>query len=330
MTRIHLALITSLSLPIIACDSAPDESSGKAGAGENPVAGPDGDRGEDDEVDTDDAGETGEMDDEGETGETGEDPATPNPAPVDGPEVFDEPCDFEGEVRSCADRDDGAEQFCAEFAGETMWGPCVEVPECYPLEDVCSICDLEAGVPRYGGEADCGSDTPLVLSFDGREPRFDAATTDSFDLAADGSCMNTDWPTADTPWLALDRDGNGLIDGGHELFGSGTSLASGVRADQGFQALAELDTNGDGKVSAADERFGDLLLWSDHDGDRRSSLTELEALASRGVTSLAVEHELRARCDARGNCGVERAAFEFASDTGAAIGEIVDVHMMCW
>ncbi len=47
------------------------------------------------------------------------------------------------------------------------------------------------------------------------------------------------------------------------------------------------------------------------------------------MRELAVEHEIRARCDARGNCGVERAAFEFTSGTAMAVGQLVDVHLMC-
>ena len=60
---------------------------------------------------------------------------------------------------------------------------------------------------------DCN--TPLVLSFDGAPVEYLTDDGHAFDLSATTSQV-TDWPTARTPWLALDRDGNGSIDDGSE------------------------------------------------------------------------------------------------------------------
>jgi hypothetical protein len=167
--------------------------------------------------------------------------------------------------------------------------------------------------------------TPLVLSFDGAPVTF-AAGSEAFDLAATMSVI-TDWPAAATPWLALDRDGNGAIDDGAELFGSATVLKSGQRAANGFAALAELDSNGDGKITPEDAGWSSLRLWSDADGDRRSTPGELAPLAARRILSIDLRYTSERRCDARGNCEVERAAFRWADEAGVHTGAIVDVHL---
>src|SRR5690606_3259449 len=90
--------------------------------------------------------------------------------------------------------------------------------------------------------------TPLRPALDGRDPASSAprAAAAAFDIGGRGVCTSSDWPAADTPWLARDLDRNGTIDGGHELFGSGTRMGSGRHARHGFEALAELDADGDG------------------------------------------------------------------------------------
>ena len=169
--------------------------------------------------------------------------------------------------------------------------------------------------------------TPLVLSFDGAQVEFTADAQRSFDLDGTRS-QATDWPTARTPWLALDRDGNGRIDDGSELFGSMTVLSSGQRASNGFQALKELDTNGDGQITAADAGFSKLVLWSDRDGDRRSSAGELMKAADAGLVSIDLEYSTGLRCDARNNCEVERASFRFRDANGVErTGLVLDVHL---
>ncbi len=169
--------------------------------------------------------------------------------------------------------------------------------------------------------------TPLVLSFDGAEPQYQSGGHAAFDLTGDGVCHASDWPTARTPWLALDRDGDGRITSGLELFGSAVTLQSGARAQHGFQVLAELDDNGDGRIDAQDAAFSKLVLWTD-DGDRLSTPGELSPLAARGVVAIELSFWRDARCDARGNCGIERAAFTFEDGSGVKrTGTVIDVHL---
>jgi hypothetical protein len=159
----------------------------------------------------------------------------------------------------------------------------------------------------------CGDNTPLVIAF----------ANQPVEYVADGSY---DWPTASTPWLVLDRDDNGTIDGEHELFGSSTVMADGYRAANGFIALAELDDNHDGKIDAADPAFAKLQLWADVDRDRHGTAGELTS-ASTSVVSISLENHVDLRCDTRGNCEGERATIEWRDSDGMHKGAVVDVYL---
>jgi hypothetical protein len=175
-------------------------------------------------------------------------------------------------------------------------------------------------------QASSSESTPLVLVFDGAAVTF-SASVGAFDLASTMSVV-TDWPTARTPWLARDRDGNGSIDDGSELFGSATKLATGARAKNGFEALAELDSNGDGLITSEDAAWPSLRLWADADGDRVSTAAELSPLAGRRVLAIDLRYTSARHCDDRDNCEVERASFTWADESGAVhTGAVVDVHL---
>ena len=202
---------------------------------------------------------------------------------------------------------------------------------------VCFICDVQfgtwvswctvsGGVPHSDMEEDCA--TPLVLSFDGRAVEYTSAHAE-FAMSEGDGCGARDWPTSATPWLAIDLDRNGNIDGGHELFGTGSRLAG--RVDNGFAALAALDSNNDGIITPADDRFAEIVVWSDNNADRRSTHWELQPLTSHGVVAIDLGYQFDAsRCDARGNCEGERASFVFETADGArSSGEIVDVRLSC-
>lgn len=224
----------------------------------------------------------------------------------------------------------GGTQFCSmDYEDFTyFWGECVAEPNCTNFNDEsCVRCYLdELGVPQVSDECGGEESTPLVLSFDGAAIEYGSGGR-SFELAG---CEATDWPTARTPWLALDRDRSGAIDGGHELFGSSSRLRGGSLADNGFAALAELDQDRDGRITPADPAFADLVLWADGDADRRSSGLELQSLATLGLESIELGYASERRCDARANCEVERASFTWRDGLGRAqVGEVVDVHLAC-
>jgi hypothetical protein len=169
--------------------------------------------------------------------------------------------------------------------------------------------------------------TPLVVAFDGRPIEFTAASASARFAFVPGEPASTDWPTAATPWIARDLDGDGAITSGAELFGSSTILAGGTAARHGFAALAALDANSDGVLDARDPAFAELVLWSDRDGDHRSTPDELRPL-SRTVTSISLAYTLDPRCNARGACQGERGTLRWRDATGAEHqGTVVDIYL---
>ena len=105
--------------------------------------------------------------------------------------------------------------------------------------------------------------SPIIVDLDDNGIKFAAPSEGMlFDIFANGRLVRISWPSSERAyWLALDRNGNGAIDSGAELFGNATKLANGKKAAQGYLALAELDANADGVIDANDPAFSRLLLW---------------------------------------------------------------------
>ena len=131
-----------------------------------------------------------------------------------------------------------------------------------------------------------------------------------FDHDGDGVKTGTGWVKADDGFLAYDRNGNGSIDSGKELFGDATTLYTGGNAADGFAALAQEDTNHDGLVNAADTHFANLRIWRDLNqdapqeillGDGISQSGELFTLASQNIAALRVAKTVHSQILANGN-----------------------------
>ena len=91
----------------------------------------------------------------------------------------------------------------------------------------------------------------------------------------------------------LDRNGNGEIDDGTELFGDSTPLldADGNetgKAEDGFAALANQDSNGDGLVNNLDANWHDLRVWQDANSDGISQADELKTLEALDIAGIRV------------------------------------------
>ena len=143
-----------------------------------------------------------------------------------------------------------------------------------------------------------------------------------FDHNKDGIRTATGWVKPDDGLLVLDRNGDGIINNGGELFGDSTLLADGSRAAHGYAALAELDSNGDGKVDAADEKFADLRVWRDLNSDGISTASELFTLEELGIASLDTAYKNTHTGLAGGNTLVQQGSFTKADGSSGQMGDV--------
>ena len=145
--------------------------------------------------------------------------------------------------------------------------------------------------------------TPIVIDLDGNgiQTISRADATAGFDLFGNGGAVKSGWISAGDAFLAVDKNGNGRIDGIGELFG-------GTAKGAGFASLAGYDSNGDGLASDADTAFGQLMVWRDANGNHATDAGELLTLAEAGITSLSVGYNELPFLDRQGNLHLERSS----------------------
>jgi hypothetical protein len=151
----------------------------------------------------------------------------------------------------------------------------------------------------------CNYPSPILISFDRGAASQMTSVEDgvAFDLDADGALDRIGWtaPQTDVGFLALDRNGNGRIDDGSELFGNHTPLRSGAMASNGFEALRELDGDSDGAITISDSAYGQLRLWIDSNHNGVSEPAELLTLGEKALTTIYTSYRRIARRDRYGN-----------------------------
>ncbi|MGH9815221.1 MAG: hypothetical protein ACRD6I_03995 [Candidatus Acidiferrales bacterium] len=183
-----------------------------------------------------------------------------------------------------------------------------------PPEDPCGAectcgadCNADTGecMLPVAGDDPC---TPIIIAV-GSNSSYHLTSPDdgvSFDMNGDGIRERMSWTQAGDPiaFLVLDRNGNGNIDDGTELFGNHSVVPSGQPVTNGFEALAWYDQNGgnsDGIMDARDPVWPSLRLWIDWNHDAVTQDGEFYPLEQWQLGSISLQFQTIGRKDGHGN-----------------------------
>ena len=118
---------------------------------------------------------------------------------------------------------------------------------------------------------------PLVLNFSGNAAQLTSQRF-KFDLNTDGTAEDINFVGGGSGFLALDRNGDGKINNGSELFGT--------RSGDGFAELAPLDTDHNGWIDESDAAYDQLSVWTKDNGGK----DQLATLRQANVGALSLAH----------------------------------------
>ncbi|MBV1910398.1 MAG: hypothetical protein KUG78_13935 [Kangiellaceae bacterium] len=120
---------------------------------------------------------------------------------------------------------------------------------------------------------------PLIIDLDFSGFKFESIISDiQFDLDGDGELEFISNLSGEDAFLAIDKNNNGVIDNGTELFGDQEG------AKDGFAALKLLDSNSDHQINAEDQLFHQILLLKFNEYGMQNTRT----LSEQGITTLSL------------------------------------------
>ncbi|MCG8157337.1 hypothetical protein JMY81_21350 [Brenneria goodwinii] len=164
--------------------------------------------------------------------------------------------------------------------------------------------------------------SPIVIDLDGDGIETLKTGAAYFDFNSDALSELTGWVSPDDGLLALDRNGDGRISNGGELFGNHSILSNGETADNGFLALAEYDDNGDKAIDAQDAAYATLQIWRDLNGNGISDKGELQSLADAGVAAISTDYNNSSRVDAHGHQHRQTASVTLSDGTTSSAADV--------
>lgn len=182
----------------------------------------------------------------------------------------------------------------------------------------------ELGSQQYGAAKQAAqARDPLVIDLG--TPGIELTSVENgvyFDLDKNGFAEKTAWIGREDGFLALDRNGNGFIDDGGELFGDQVIMSNGKTSSSGFEALKDLDTNNDGIINKDDEQFKNLRVWIDADQNGISAPDELKTLDELRITSINLDHINKDTVDSEtGTAVTESSIVNFSNGAAREIAE---------
>lgn len=131
---------------------------------------------------------------------------------------------------------------------------------------------------------------PLILDLDGNGLDLTDVRNGegvNFDITGDGTKENVSWVKSSDGFLVYDRNGNGTIDSGRELFGDQHGALN------GFEELAKFDSDDNGVIDNNDSIYSDLSVWQDLNQNGISEENELNSLENMKIGEISLDNDGR-------------------------------------
>jgi hypothetical protein len=145
---------------------------------------------------------------------------------------------------------------------------------------------------------------PLVLDLDNDGIELiEQAEGVWFDIKGNNSKVKVSWVNCDDAFLCLDKNSNGIIDSGKEMFGDQNGSSN------GFIELSLYDDDDNNFIDNKDKIYSRLLIWKDKNSDGISQENELSGLKEQGVKSINLNYT-KVNEEIKGNTIYEKSTFE--------------------